>query len=106
MSDCDYKSDDQYNAGIFLTEQKARKMYAGLGIDYNTGLPIKSIHQMKQEARACGCISCAGVLANIRATVAWHAISKTAADRRRSRTNYNYFIDLLRVIRGSCKHNH
>jgi hypothetical protein len=64
----------------------------------------KSTWQLRQDARACVCIYCAGVLANIDAMVKGYA--SHCGNKKQARYNYFYFIRRLREIRTSPFQKH
>ena len=67
----------------------------------------KSVKKLRADAERCGCINCAGVLANLYDSAECYLRSHGHA-RNWARQNHAYFIQRLRELRGATsnkKHN-
>ena len=67
----------------------------------------KSVKKLRADAEKCGCINCAGVLANLYDSAEGYLRSHGHA-RVWARQNHTYFIQRLRELRGATsnkKHN-
>lgn len=136
MSKHEFKSDDLYNAGLpDFTQEQIREIYAKAGVDIETGRIIESDTPKTTSgktalasgklsagalafdaptwafiaaAKSCGCLSCAGVLENIKSAAAWNK-SNLVLKRPTDLSGYNtrYFIHRLReiVMSRTIKHN-
>jgi hypothetical protein len=117
-----YENDETYNANIpTLSDETISKIYKSAGISEVTGNRLvmvgkvvnggeteinASYHDLKAAALACNCISCAGVLENIRNAVMAYHDSQRLYVRRWMRQNRAYFIQRLRDVIASPDANH
>ena len=132
MSHRDYKSDTTYNAGLpTFSEADLREIYRKAGVDFETGLPVEKITSGKvalcagnvsagvlsvnapiwtfmAAARKCNCMSCQGVMQNIRDAAAYHKTGeKDGYIRMVAMANIQYYISRLRsiVLSAHIQHN-